>query len=158
MTDPHSEVSVDTLRTLWREWADANGNRTRTKQELGADLKGAYPQVKVRRVGGHDPSTQSGRTAASTPLRRRPGRQAVKGGACVQLCIRATSKRGWGRTTPRRRDARVCVGSVIATAGSAPTQRGGCVRRGLRAFPDAAAATGSLHVDGAGLTYTAVCE
>jgi putative DNA primase/helicase len=44
------EVSVDELWTAWKLWAEDNGQRVGTKQQLGTNLRAAHAPIKVVRI------------------------------------------------------------------------------------------------------------
>jgi putative DNA primase/helicase len=52
--DPALEVVVDDLYKAWKRWAEDNGQRTKTRQAFGRDLRAAVPRVKLTRPGGDE--------------------------------------------------------------------------------------------------------
>jgi putative DNA primase/helicase len=51
--DPSLEVVVEDLYRAWKQWAEDNGQRIKTKQNFGRDLRAAVPRVKLSRPGAH---------------------------------------------------------------------------------------------------------
>jgi putative DNA primase/helicase len=51
--DPSLETVVEDLYRAWKQWAEDNGQRAKTKQNFGRDLRAAVPRVKLSRPGAH---------------------------------------------------------------------------------------------------------
>jgi putative DNA primase/helicase len=51
--DAKLEVQVDDLYRAWKQWAEDNGQRAKTKQNFSRDLRAAVPRIKLIRPGAH---------------------------------------------------------------------------------------------------------